>query len=107
MLPLYRFGRYLKIIGSPIVYIYQAVSYSYISILSCDRNEVTSRISLTHLGTFYYCYIRYISLNTLFSAILASYEVKRLEDVDNCHLTAQFVERNNKYYHFNIKFKWD
>ena len=44
---------------------------------------MTSSISLTHLGTFYYCYIRYISLDTLFSAILASYEVKLLEDVDN------------------------
>ena len=68
---------------------------------------MTSNISLTHLCTFYYCYIRYISLNTLFSAILASFEVKLLEDVDNCHLTAQLNERNNKYYLFNIKFKWD
>ena len=54
---------------------------------------MTSSISLTHLGTFYSCYIRYIYLNTLFSAILASYEVKLLEDVDNCHLRAQLDER--------------
>ena len=68
---------------------------------------MTSSISLTHLGTFYYCYICYISLNIYFSAILASYEVKLLEDVDNCHLRAQLDERNNKYYLCNIKFKWD
>ena len=47
-------------------------------------------------------FIKYI-----FSALLASYEVKLLEDVDNCHLRAQFDERSNKYYLFNIKFKWD
>ena len=40
-----------------------------------------------------------------FKAILASYEVKLLEDVDTCHLRAQLDERNNKYYLFNIKFK--
>ena len=68
---------------------------------------MTSSISLIHLGTFFYYFIRYISLNTLFSAILASYEVKLLEDVDNCHLRAQFNERNNKYCLFNITFKWD
>ena len=68
---------------------------------------MTNSISLIHLGTFYYCYICYISLNTLFSATLASYEVKLLEDVDNCHLRAQLDERNNKYYPFNIKFNWD
>ena len=68
---------------------------------------MTSSISLTHLGTFYYCYICYISLNISFSAILASYEVKLLEDVDNCHLRAQLDERNNKYYIFNVKFKLD
>ena len=68
---------------------------------------MTSSISLTHLGTFYYCYMRYFSLNTLFSAILASYEVKLLEDVDNGHLRAQLNARNNKYCLFNIKFKWD
>ena len=32
-------------------------------------------------------------LNTLFSAILASYEGKLLEDVDNCHLRAHLTER--------------
>ena len=58
---------------------------------------MTSSIRLTHLGTFYYCYIRYISLNTLSSAILASFDVKMLEDVDNCHLRAQLNVRNNKY----------
>ena len=70
---------------------------------------MTSSISLTHLGTFYYCYIRYISLNILhvFSAILASYEIKLLEDEDNCHLRAQLNESNNKYCLFNIKFKWN
>ena len=54
---------------------------------------MTRSISLTHLGTFYNCYIRYISLNTLFSALLASYEVKLLKDIDNCHLSAQLNER--------------
>ena len=68
---------------------------------------MTSSISLTYLGTFYYCYIRYISLNTLFSEILASYEVKLLEGVDNCNLRAQLNKRNNKYCIFNIKFKRD
>ena len=68
---------------------------------------MTSSISLTHLGTFHYCYIRYISLNMLFSAILASYKVKLIEDVDNCHLRAQLHERNNKYCLFNVTFKWD
>ena len=64
---------------------------------------MTSSLSLTHLGTFYYCYIRYISfLNTL----LASYEDKLQEDVDNCHLRAQLDEKS-KYNIFNIKFKWD
>ena len=63
---------------------------------------MTSSISLIHLCTFYYCYIRYISLNTLLSAILTSYEVKLLEDVDICHLRAQLHERNNKYRLFNI-----
>ena len=58
---------------------------------------MTSSISLTHLDTFYYCYVRYMSLNILFSAILASYEVKLLEDEDNCHLRTQINERNNKY----------
>ena len=68
---------------------------------------MTRDISLTDLGTFYDCFIRYISLNTLFSAILASNEVKLLEDVDNCHLRAQLNDRNNKYSLFNTKFKWD
>ena len=68
---------------------------------------MTRDISLTYLGTFYDCFIRYISLNTLFSAILASNEVKLLEDVDNCHLRAQLNDRNNKYSLFNTKFKWD
>ena len=68
---------------------------------------MTSSISLIHLGTFYYCHIRYISLNKLFSAIIASNEVKLLEDVDNCHLTAQLNEKNKKYCLFNIRFKWD
>ena len=68
---------------------------------------MTSSISLIHLCTFYYCYIRYISFNTLLSAILTSYEVKLLEDVDICHLMAQLNERNNKYRLSNIKFKWD
>ena len=68
---------------------------------------MTSSISLTHLGTFYYCHKRYISLNKLFSAIIASNEVKLLEDVDNCHLKAQLNEINNKYCLFNIRFKWD
>ena len=68
---------------------------------------MTSSISLTHLGTFYYCYIRYMSLNILFSVILASYEVKLLEVDDNFHLRAQLNVRNNKYCLFNIKFKWD
>ena len=68
---------------------------------------MTSSISLTHLGTIYYCFIRYISFNTLFSAILASHEVKLLDDVENCHLRAQLDERNNNYYLFNIEFKWD
>ena len=67
---------------------------------------MTRSISLTHLGTFCYCYIRYISLNTYFSAMLASYEVKLLEDVDVL-LRAQLDEKNNKYFIFNIKFKWD
>ena len=58
---------------------------------------MTSSISLTYLGAFNYCYTRYVSFNTLFSAILASYEIKLLEDVDNCHLMAQLTERNNKY----------
>ena len=65
---------------------------------------MTNSISLTHLGTFYYCNICYISLNIYFSTILASYEVKLLEDVDDCHLRAQLDERNNKYYLSNIKF---
>ena len=47
------------------------------------------------------CKILY--LNTLFSAILASYEVKLLEDIDNCHLRVQLNERNNKYFPFNIE----
>ena len=47
---------------------------------------MTNSISLTHLGTFYYGYARYISLNTLLSAILASCEVKLLEGVDYYHL---------------------
>ena len=68
---------------------------------------MTSSITSTHLDTFYYCYICYISLNIYFSAILATYEVKLLEDVDNCHLRAQLDESNNKYYLFYIKFKWD
>ena len=68
---------------------------------------MTRDISLTDLGTFYDCFIRYISLNTLFSALLASYEVKLLEDVDNCHLRAQLNDRNNKYSLLNTKFKWD
>ena len=68
---------------------------------------MTCSISLTHLGTFYYCCMRYILLDTLFCALLASYEVKLLEDVDNCQFRAQLDERNNKYYLFNIKFKWD
>ena len=109
---------------------------------------MTRDISLTDLGIFYDCFIRYISLNTLFglnifisnqfiqyntffnhtnirirtearayqvlllkntlfSAILASYEVKLLEDVDNCHLRAQLNDRNNKYNLFNTKFKSD
>ena len=67
----------------------------------------SSSISLTCLGTFYYCYIRYISLNTLFSAILASYEVKLLDDVDNCHLRAKLNENNNKYCLSNLTFKCD
>ena len=32
---------------------------------------------------------------------LALFEVKLLEDVDNCHLRAQLDERNNNYYLFN------
>ena len=68
---------------------------------------MNSSISLTYLGTFYYCYIRYISLIHYFSAILASYEVKLLEDVENCHLRAQLDERNNKFYLFNMNFKLD
>ena len=44
---------------------------------------------------------------TIYCAILASYEVKLPDDVDDCHLRAQLDERNNKYYLFNIKFKWD
>ena len=48
-----------------------------------------------------------MSLNILFSAILASYKVKLLEDEDNCNLRAQLNERNNKYCLFNIKFKWN
>ena len=58
---------------------------------------MTISINLTHLGTFHYFYIRHISLNHYFIAILVSYEVKLLEDVDICHLRAQLNERNNKY----------
>ena len=65
---------------------------------------MTSSISLTHLGTFYYYYIRNMSLDILFSAILASYEVKLLEDEDHCHLRAQLNEENDKYCLFNITF---
>ena len=66
---------------------------------------MTSSISSTHLHI--YCNIRYISLNILFSAILASYEVKLLEDVDYCHLRVQLDVKNNNYYLFNINSKWD
>ena len=48
-----------------------------------------------------------MSLNILFSAILASYKVKLLEDEDNCNLRAQLNGRNNTYCLFNIKFNWD
>ena len=68
---------------------------------------MTSSISLTHLGTFFtVTYVTFLKIH-YFSAILVSYEVKLLEDVDNCHLRAQLNERNNKYFLFNTKFKWE
>ena len=40
------FLSYPKIIGNPIVNVYQTVSYLYISILSCNWNEITNTIRL-------------------------------------------------------------
>ena len=48
---------------------------------------MTSTIILTHLCTFNYCYI--LRLNTQFSAMLALYEFKLLDGVNDCHLMAQ------------------
>ena len=64
---------------------------------------MTSSISLTNKGTYYYGYTRYISLNTLFIAKLTSYEIKLLEDVDYCQSRAKINEKNNRYCLFKHK----
>ena len=66
---------------------------------------MTSSIISTHLGTPFHCYIRYILLNTLFSAILALHEIKLIDGVNYCHLRAQFNEKTIITVFLNIKYK--
>ena len=88
--------RYPKIIGNPIVYISNCFLFLHINIIfllklndyQCKFNTFRHLSFLLHALHFF---------KTLFSAKLASNEVKLLEDVVNCHLRAQLNERNNKY----------
>ena len=67
---------YPETIGTPIVHISNCFFFLHINTCITLKLKLNDKqYKLKHLGTLYYCYIRYISVNTSLSAILASYEV--------------------------------